>query len=270
MKKFFLVLASASQIATVDKFKFPDILINHQSKISTFFKPRDYIKTLFIDSGGFFSSLLQGKYRTSDEDYLQFVRKVKANMFALRDYPCEPDILKKWRRTVADCIEMTVNHHIKLLELCTDIEAEPIAVLQGWNVDDYLNCIDRFRDQGLITKYMAIGSICRRGSQRQVRKIINIIGKELNNVKLHGFGISLSVLRYKDVWDSLYSADSGAWDFSSRWKKLRCGLSKREASELGFVRFLHRLQHLKLSHELQSNLLFFLNSNSTYTEEEAT
>ena len=258
MRKFYLALASGSQVTTANKFKFQNILINYQTKISSSFKRKSYHQSIFIDCGGFSSSLIAGGYRTSDEDYLQFVQKVKADMFALRDYPCEPDILKKWHRTVADHIEMTVNHHIKLLELCTNIEAKPIAVLQGWNVNDYLYCIDRFRDQGLITKYIAIGSICRRGSQKQIRKIVNTIREELKNVKLHGFGISLNALRYKDVWDSLYSADSGAWDFASRWRCLRGEMPKREATEFELQQFLFKLSWLKKKHNLQSNLGYYV------------
>ena len=254
MRKFYLALAAGSQVTTTDRFKFPSILINFQSKISSSLKRKDYHDSIFVDCGGFSSSLIAGGYRTSDAEYLQFVQKINADLFALRDYPCEPQILKKWHRTVKDHIEMTVNHHIKLLDLCADIEAEPVAVVQGWKVEDYLECIDRFREQGLITDFVAIGSICRRGSQNQVRKIVSAIKGELPNVKLHGFGISLNALRYKDVWDALYSADSGAWDFLSRWKSFRGNLSKREASELELSRFLLRLSKLKCKHESQCTL----------------
>jgi len=257
MKKFYLSIASGSQMATAVKFRFQDVLINHQSKMSLSFKRREFHDSVFVDCGGFSSSLIRGGYRTSDEDYLSYVQRIGADLFSLRDYPCEPTILQKWGRTAVEHIEMTVDHHISLLERCNDLKAEPVGVLQGWSIKDYLYCLDRFREQGLILKRMAIGSICRRGSQSVTRKIVYTLSRELNNVKLHGFGISLNALRYKDVWDSLYSADSGAWDFASRWNKLRSGLSKREASESELAHFLHRLHHLKYSHELQRNLYSF-------------
>jgi len=258
MEKFCISLASGSQAATADRFKVGNVLINYQTKISSSFKRKDYHKFVFVDCGGFSSSLIAGGYRTSDEDYLKFVQRVHADVFALRDYPCEPSILQKWHRTVAEHIEMTVEHHIRLLERCSDVEAEPVAVIQGWKVEDYLDCIDRFREQGLILKYMGIGSICRRGSQKEIRRIVTVIRGELGDVKLHGFGISLNALRYKDVWNSLYSADSGAWDFASRWKCLRHGLSKREASESELVSFLSRLSQLEIKHGLQKSISEFL------------
>jgi len=253
--RFYISLASGSQVTTASKFRFQNVLINYQSKIASSFKRKDYHESVFVDCGGFFSSLIGGGYRTTDEDYLRFVRRIHADVFALRDYPCEPTILRKWHRTVAEHIEMTVEHHIKLLEQCADVEAKPIPVIQGWKVEDYLDCIDRFRDQGLLSDYMGIGSICRRGSQKQIRRIVTVIRGELGDVKLHGFGISLNALRYKDVWDSLYSADSGAWDFASRWKCLRHGLSRREASESELVSFLSRISQLEIKHGLQKGLV---------------
>ena len=254
MQKFFFSLASGSQVATANKFMAQNVLINYQSKIASAFIRKPFHELVFVDCGGFSSSLIRGGYRSSDADYLSFVQRVRADFFALRDFPCEPSILQKWHRTVLEHIELTVDHHIQLLDHCADIESKPIPVIQGWKVTDYLYCIDRFRDQGLLCDYMGIGSICRRGSQKQIRKIVIAISEELGNAKLHGFGISLNALRFKDVWDALFSADSGAWDFVSRWNSFRCGLSKRDASELEFRRFVLRLSQLQSRHQRQKTI----------------
>ncbi len=251
---FYFSLASGSQMKTAREKKYPYILINHQTKIADSFRRREHHRSIFVDCGGFSSSLITGGYRTSDKEYLRFVDRVRADVFALRDYPCEPEILRKWGRTVTDHIELTVSHHIKILDICNGIRAKPVPVIQGWKVEDYLYCIDRFKEQGLITDYVAIGSICRRGSQKQIRKIINVIKDELPNVRLHGFGISINALKYKDVWDSLYSADSGAWDYASRWRNLKENMSKREASEVEYSYFLAKLKGLGEKHEKQKCL----------------
>jgi len=70
MRKFYLALAAGSQVTTTDRFKFPSILINFQSKISSSLKRKDYHDSIFVDCGGFSSSLIAGGYRTSDAEYL--------------------------------------------------------------------------------------------------------------------------------------------------------------------------------------------------------
>ena len=150
---FYFSLASGSQVKTAREKQYPYILINYQTKVASSFKRLRHHKSIFVDCGGFSSSLIAGGYRTSDEEYLGFVEKVEADFFALRDYPCEPEILKKWSRSVKEHIEMTVENHIKLLDMCNGIEGTAVPVIQGWIVEDYLYCIDRFKEQGLIRDY---------------------------------------------------------------------------------------------------------------------
>ena len=219
MKVFFLSPASGTQIKVVSELRYPYILINFMTKNSKYVPSAE---VLFVDSGGFPSSFLYNGYNRSDLEYLHFVRKTKADLFALRDYPCEPQILQKYNVTVKDQIHRTLEHHIKLLELSErlEIKAKPIPVIQGWKIPDYLYCIDLFKEHGLITDYMAIGSTCRRTAVKETRNVILAVREELpNSIKLHAFGVKLSVLNNKAVWDALYSADSSAWDFWARFEK---------------------------------------------------
>jgi len=227
MQVFYLSPASGSQFKAVIKLKYPYVLINYMTKLSKHFAKivRQFCRILLIDSGGFPSSFIYNGYKDSDERYLAFVKSVKADYFVLRDYPCEPQILKKFNTSVRDQIHKTLEHHIKLLDLFerSNLNAQPIPVIQGWKIEDYLYCLDLFDEYGLLGKfdYIAIGSTCRRHQVKYTQRIILTIRKELPKRKrLHAFGVKLSVLRNKAVWDSLYSVDSSAWDYPSRFKQI--------------------------------------------------
>ena len=260
MEIFYLSPASGTQCRVCQCIGYPYILINYMTKNSTSYakRARKFAKILLIDSGGFPSSFIYNGYNKSDREYLFFVKSVKADYFVLRDYPCESQILKKYNVTVRDQIHRTLEHHLKLLELYenTDISAEPISVIQGWEIQDYLYCIDIFREHGLILDYTAIGSTCRRHRIKQTQKVILAVKDSLpRKVKLHAFGVKLSVLNDKAVWEALYSADSSAWDFYARWKLWRDkGESAFDASLKTLISYLSKIDGLKHAFSSQKDL----------------
>ena len=258
MRVFYAGIASGSQCKTIARLRYPFILVNYMSKNSYYYatRCRKFAKILFIDSGGFPSSFIYNGYNTSDEDYLRFVSQVYADYFALRDYPCEPQILKKFGVTVKDQILRTLDNHLSLLELYENncVKAKPIPVIQGWKIEDYLHCLDLFQEHGLLKfDYIAIGSTCRRHEVAYTRKIIFAIRDVLpKKIKLHAFGVKISVLDDKAIWDSLYSVDSTAWDFIARWKNLK---KKSKTSECMAKDYFYRVRELSRKHEQQTNLL---------------
>ncbi len=247
--------ASGSQIKTCRELRYPYVLINFATKKN---KPPKYGPALFVDCGGFYSSLKAGRYTTVDQEYLDYISQHNPHLWALRDYPCEPQVLQQWGKTAEENIDRTVYHHKALLELAESQDLHNIAVpvLQGWTVDNYLFCLDRFREEGLIRDYMAIGSVCRRGQVSQIRKIILALRKELPTwVRLHGFGLKLTALRERAIWDALHSVDTGAWDYEARWRKHRGELSVPEASYIVATQYLQRLKALEAWHGGQSKLV---------------
>lgn len=224
MEQFYLSLASGSQIKTARTLKYQNILINFMTKTNR--PPKYNYENLFIDSGGFYSSMRSGGYTKSNDEYLDYIQKWQPQFFALRDYPCEPELLKKHNMTVQYNIKRTVENHLILLNKIEsglwDIHGKPIPVIQGWEIEDYLHCIDLFTENGVTSDYMAIGSVCRRN---QTEKIKDVILAVRDNVplwtKLHGFGVKLTALKDLVIWKALYSVDSGAWDYVARWKKFR-------------------------------------------------
>ncbi len=246
--------ASGSQFKTCRELKYPHVLINFATKKN---KPPAYGPDLFIDCGGFFSSLKSGRYTSSDQEYLEYVQKWRPKAWALRDYPCEPQLLKQCGRTATENIHRTLEHHLHTIDLAEDYDLEMTAVpvLQGWTVEDYLYCLDLYRSAGLVMGYMAIGSICRRSQIGQITKIILSLRRELPGwVRLHGFGLKYTALKEKAIWDALYSVDSGAWDYEARWRKHRGELSVPEASYIVASQYLQKLEYLEAWHRGQSTL----------------
>ena len=256
MRLFFFSVASGSQKRAVEEIGYPYVLVNFMTEKN---KPPSCARVLFVDSGGFHSSLNSNRYTKTDEEYFRFVAETGAEFFALRDYPCEPQILEKHGLTVKDQISRTLEHHIKLLDMLDEygVQAEPVSVLQGWEVEDYMFCIDVFREHGLIDGYVGIGSLCRRNATSQIRKIILAVRDELkDSVKIHCFGTKLSVLNDIAVWRAIFSADSGAWDIHARWQYYYEGNyeSRHEATVSVARKYLEKIERLRRKFEGQTVL----------------
>ena len=200
--------AGGSSVKTLRTMNEPDVMMSYATKNN----PWDGIDNLFIDSGGYSLMLNTGEHDPVDE-YFEFVREWDASVAALQDYPCEPEILDEYDRTVRDHQERTVERAAENLAYIQDhgINAEPMAVLQGWETEDYLRCIDRFRDAGVLTDRIGIGSVCRRGAEEDIREVVTTVARELPSHDLHAFGVKQTVLEYGSVRDALDSVDSAAW-----------------------------------------------------------
>jgi len=214
--KFYYGAASGSSRKALRQLEEPNIMINYATENN---KPWKSIENLFIDSGGYSFMLGKGEYETSDRKYLEFIEKHQPELFALRDYPCEPDVLEKNDRTVRDHLEATVVRHRNLLGLLPeyDIQGQPVSVIQGWRLEDYLECLEMLKQHDLLTDYVAIGSVCRRNQDEEIRRIVSEISKRIGDRKLHAFGVKSNILRFRDMREKLDSADSNAFDMSSRY-----------------------------------------------------
>ena len=247
----YLTISAGSQYTTVNEFKYPYILLNHASKTNR--RPKS-AKLLFVDCGGFYNSLA-GNYKTSDTEYLEYVKSVNADFFALRDYTCEKEVCKRLKTTTKEQIKKTFEHHLRMLEYlddflldCNGKKAIAVPVLQGYELEDYLYCLDLYREAGLINSYMAIGTLCRRNATREITKIVGKLREELPDwVMIHAFGVKIPTL--KRIWNLCDSIDTGAWDFVSRWNIMRKEKTKREASREALKSFIHELDKIRCSNQ---------------------
>jgi len=221
--RFFFGISNGSGKKALEQYapQKVDVMINYAA---TFRTPPRNTGWLFIDSGGFSFFFKLKDYPDPHEKYLEFVlRRVKSGkyervLFANRDYPCEPEVRKKWSRTVRDNQLKTVENQLAIQELIEDqypeLKDSFVAVLQGWTFDDYVWMLDYMKDHGLLTRVVGLGTMCRRGEEHQIRKyVIKLRELAPKRVGFHAFGVKFRVLQYPDVREALFSADSLAYQY---------------------------------------------------------
>lgn len=244
---FYFGAASGSSRKALRQLEEPNVMLNYATKNN---KPWSGIERLFIDSGGYSFMKGKGEYETSDAEYLEFIDEHQPEVFALRDYPCEPDVLDEHGRRVEDHQRRTLDRHQNLLDLIADsrVESEPLAVLQGWHVDDYLRCVDLFRDHGVLTDRVGIGSVCRRNQEAEIRRVILAVRDALpSKIGIHAFGVKSSVLQYPDVREALTSADSQSYEMQAQWGSLHAKGAGRKTfrdSALEYLKQRRRIEEL--------------------------
>jgi len=167
----------------------------------------------FVDSGG--NPQAFDGYDTPSVDYLQYVSEQTTNddYWALRDYPCTQSVLADNNATVRNFQVKTAEIHQELLDLAPEfgIKAQPVSVLQGTTVKEYLTHIDILHEHDALTDYVAIGGVAAYGGERQQQIILAIRDVLPDRYMLHGFGVNLGGLRMPGVLEALRSADSGYW-----------------------------------------------------------
>ena len=167
-----------------------------------------------MDSGAFAVIQKYGKYPFTPEEYASGIQKWHPDIAWTMDYPCEPFVQKRGDYNPRKSQEMTIDNQIRLLDLNTNTQ----MVVQGWTVQDYLENLDRIKEQGLLTEHLGIGSVCRRGQNREIARIVRAIHNNVPSwAKLHGFGIKVSVLKDTDARFYLHNVDSQSWGYEMRY-----------------------------------------------------
>ena len=173
-------------------------------------------KPWMMDSGigGMFKPT--SKPRLSIEEYANVIAFQEPPIAWTYDYPCEPVIRQKYCYTPSKAQDMTNKNTIILRDKYG--LKNVMNVVQGWELKDYLENIDKIKEAGLLTERLGIGSICRRGQTKEIVRIINAIRKNTPGwVKLHGFGVKISVLKRTEAKFLLNSVDSTAWNMERRY-----------------------------------------------------
>jgi len=164
----------------------------------------------FMDSGAFTFLKQYGEYPIKIGTYLKTVNYFNPNRWAIQDWCCEPSVLRSTGLNVLQHIGNTVESGRQLI----DFNDKCVMVIQGWTKRDYLTCIDYIHDYNLFTEMMGIGTICGRTDVREVFDILKSIKAEIPDYcKVHCFGLSLNLLKYKEIYDQVFSVDTNAYDF---------------------------------------------------------
>jgi hypothetical protein len=175
-----------------------------------------------LDSRGFTELSLHGSWTITPREYVEatarYDREIgQLNWAAPQDHMCEPWILAKTGLDVGTHLRATVHNFLELCALWpeySDEECPYMPVIQGWEPDDYLACIDMYYAAGIrLEQYpvVGLGSICRRG---HTQPIIDLVEMLTPRFAIHGFGVKTKAL--VKVGYRFESADSQAWSFSGR------------------------------------------------------
>jgi hypothetical protein len=173
-----------------------------------------------LDSGGF-TELNKSPYRwvLTTAQYAAevelYAREIGVpEWVAPMDWMCEPSVLAKTRLTVADHHRLTIQNFLDLRQRLGSVVA---PVIQGWHLDDYQRHVDAYDQAGVDLSsepIVAIGSVCRRGQDAQIKAVVRSLADL--GFSLHAFGVKGTALL--DLSDALISADSMAWSFEARHK----------------------------------------------------
>lgn len=171
-----------------------------------------------LDSGGFTELSMHGRWVTEPGSYVDACRRYMTDVGHLTwaapmDWMCEPFMLTKTGFTVDDHQGRTVENLLALRQLAPDVPYIP--VLQGWAINDYLACIDRYANAGvdLTTEpLVGVGSVCRRQGTAQIATIFRELAGA--GIRCHGFGVKLKGMGLYARY--LTSADSLAWSYEAR------------------------------------------------------
>lgn len=176
-----------------------------------------------LDSGGFSELSLYGTWRTTPAEYHTAVRRYDEEIGELgwaapQDWMCEPIMLARTGLTVAEHQRRTVDNFVLLQDLWGDRITSPyMPVLQGWDRDDYLRCIDLYEAAGVqLDEYpvVGVGSVCRRQATTEIVTILTAIRQVDPGMPLHGFGVKVKGLQ--QAAHLLECADSMAWSYDAR------------------------------------------------------
>lgn len=170
-----------------------------------------------LDSGGFTELHSTGRWSISVTQYAREIARYRDEIGNLEwaapmDWMCEPSVVAKTGLSVAEHQRRTIDNFQDLRFRLGPLIA---PVLQGWTLDDYLRHADAYQRRDILLTYepiVAVGSVCRRGQDDEIVRILDRLSRE--GFRLHAFGVRSSAL--ERAADCLVSADSMAWSYRAR------------------------------------------------------
>ncbi len=176
-----------------------------------------------LDSGGFTQLDLHHEWTEDAQTYVRAARRYNDEIGMLdfispQDWMCEEKMLAKTGKTVAEHQRLTVDNFLELRTL--DAELPIIPVLQGFEADDYLRCVDLYERAGIdltAERLVGVGTVCRRQDTASGRAVLE--GLAPLDLSLHGYGVKITGL--KAFGHLLTSSDSMSWSLDARHDAVR-------------------------------------------------
>jgi len=133
---------------------------------------------------------------------------------------CEPFVLLRTGLTVKEHQRLTVERYDALRlawTLLNDGLVPLMPVLQGYSPEEYVAHIREYGRRLTRGMWVGVGSVCKRqGKPADLLRVLRAVKAERPDLRLHGFGVKATALRYPGVRKLLHSADSMAWSFAAR------------------------------------------------------
>jgi len=182
------------------------------------FKPRKFLPGTYdrwLDCGGYTVLNKHGDYPWSMAAYANLVAILRPDYYATMDYPCEPSITRSLHLETNEArIQATVANAVAFASEYEPMIDGPqmVPVIQGWSLDEYLYCLRLYQDAGLIREYMAVGSMCTRSNNEQLKEIVPAVydaARRAGVSRLHFFGFKMSSV-LDGLQPYIHSQDSAA------------------------------------------------------------
>ena len=185
-----------------------------------------------LDSGGF-SELRAGVWHRSTKspypmrageyaaEILHYEREIGLlDWAAPMDWMCEPEMIWRHGKGIGFHQIATVANFMQLREIHVGQLVAP--VVQGWKLDDYLRHVELYERAGIdlgAERIVGVGSVCRRGQDGEVVRIVDRLARE--GLLIHAFGVRSSAMAR--IADIAISSDSLAWSYAARREAERPG-----------------------------------------------
>jgi len=170
---------------------------------------------IMVDSGAQQFNTRFKSYPYGTDYYIHFAKRLQADFIVSLDVPCDFVVARK-EMTVDEALEITVKNAENLFDAYHSKgrawECMPILVIQGYELEDFLRCLEMYKDLNLLEKwdYWGIGSLCLERSPDKVYEVCRAIRKEVGWKKwLHVFGPNTRAM--KKIWRLVNSVDSAVW-----------------------------------------------------------
>lgn len=204
--------ASGSSRKALRQLEEPNVMISYATQKN---KPWSGIDRLFVDCGGY-SMLKAGTDLPDPAEYADHLREVDPYLWALPDYPCEPDLLDDRGETVQSHQEKTTEAHKAMAD--RSVPGQPLSVVQGWDTTEYVAHLNALDDAGVLFDHVGIGSVCRRHAVAEIADVVSAVRSALGeNYHIHGFGVKTSVLNHPKAIRCLDSADTLSYEYRERY-----------------------------------------------------
>ena len=167
----------------------------------------------FCDSGAFTHVTKHGGWTRTYQEHAELVSTLAERVPGLewaapQDWMCEQVALQATGLSIKEHQELTIQNYLDLQAYAPEIPWIP--VLQGFTLDEYLECYDLYILAGVdlpARPLVGLGSVCRRQNSLEIELVV--YNMWLLKLKCHGFGVKLRGL--DDYKQYLQTADSQAW-----------------------------------------------------------